>query len=334
MSEKLTVLVQNELGLDLNKVFEDVVDQGIEIRHIPLYHTQNEKEVIRAARGSRYIVAGREPWNTITLAACAKDLRMLVRFGAGYDTVDLECATTLGIAVANAPGANAKAVAEHTLAMIMSVLRNVTRYDRELRAGGIIPIMSQTLEGTVALLGFGRIGQEVARLLQVFPVRVIAYDPYPNYEKAKELNVEIVSMDHALEQADIISLHLPGLAEMRNFINAKTIDRMKDGVYIINTSRGSVLDEQALAKALQSGKVAGAGLDAFKVEPFDQNSVLKKLPNVVLTPHAAAVSTQGVRGVFESCANSLACFLQGRNIPSLLNPEYRFYSKDKESKGA
>ena len=139
-------------------------------------------------------------------------------------------------------------------------------------------------------------------------------------------------MNQAIEQADIISLHLPGTEEMRDFIDSKTISQMKDGVYIINTSRGSVLDEQALAKALKNGKVAGAGLDAFKIEPFDQNSILKRLPNVVLTPHAAAVSTQGVRGVFESCANTLSCFLRGQPIASILNPQYRFYSR--EYKGA
>ena len=332
MPEKLAVLVQNELNLNLNEIFSDAVERGIQIRHLPLYHTQDEKEVIRAARDCNYVIAGREPWNLKTLAACSKDLKLIVRFGAGYDTVDLMSATEFGIAVANAPGANARAVAEHTLALMMSVLRNVTRYDRELRAGGVVSKMSQTLEGTVALVGFGNIGQEVARLLQVFPVRVIAYNPYPNYEKAAELGVEIVSMNQAIEQADIISLHLPGTEEMRDFIDSKTISQMKDGVYIINTSRGSVLDEQALAKALKNGKVAGAGLDAFKIEPFDQNSILKRLPNVVLTPHAAAVSTQGVRGVFESCANTLSCFLRGQPIASILNPQYRFYSR--EYKGA
>ena len=184
MPEKLAVLVQNELNLNLNEIFSDAVERGIQIRHLPLYHTQDEKEVIRAARDCNYVIAGREPWNLKTLAACSKDLKLIVRFGAGYDTVDLMSATEFGIAVANAPGANASAVAEHTLALMMSVLRNVTRYDRELRAGGVVSKMSQTLEGTVALVGFGNIGQEVARLLQVFPVRVIVYDPYPNYEKA------------------------------------------------------------------------------------------------------------------------------------------------------
>ena len=232
MPEKLAVLVQNELNLNLNEIFSDAVERGIQIRHLPLYHTQDEKEVIRAARDCNYVIAGREPWNLKTLAACSKDLKLIVRFGAGYDTVDLMSATEFGIAVANAPGANARAVAEHTLALMMSVLRNVTRYDRELRAGGVVSKMSQTLEGTVALVGFGNIGQEVARLLQVFPVRVIAYDPYPNYEKAAELGVEIVSMNQAIEQADIISLHLPGTEEMRDFIDSKTISQMKDGVYI------------------------------------------------------------------------------------------------------
>lgn len=330
MHEKLAVFVQNELDIDLGQTFQSVIDAGIQIDYRPLRHTQNEQEVIRAARGYQYIVTGREPWNKKTLMACAKDLKMIVRFGAGYDTVDLQLATNLGIAVANAPGANAKAVAEHTLALMMSVLRNISRYDREMRSKDVHASISQSLEGTVALLGFGSIGQEVARLLQVFPVRIIAYDPYPNWDKAEELGVTIVPLEKALAQADIISLHLPGCREMHDFICDRTIAQMKDGVYLINTSRGSVLDEQALARALRSGKIAGAGLDTFKIEPFDRNSILKNVPNVVLTPHAAAVSTQGVRSVFESCARSVAQFLQGDPVDALLNPDYKYHIRNQQ----
>lgn len=323
---RIAILVQNELNLDMQKVFHEAVSMGAQLCHKPLYHTQNTKEIIDAAKGFDYVVAGREPWNAEVLRACSGSLKGIARFGAGFETVDLATASSLGIAVSNAPGVNSKAVAEQTLALTLSVLRKIAYYDRDLRGGGTTAKMSQTLEGTVALLGFGNIGCEFARLLSVFPVKVIAYDPKPNYEAAKALGVEFVDLDTAIRTADIISLHLPAVKAMQDFVCKETIAKMKDGVYIINTSRGYVVNEQDLADALRSGKIAGAGLDAFKVEPFDQSSELKQLPNVVLTPHSAAVSTQAVRMVFEHCASVIGSYMRGEDPVSLLNPEYREHS--------
>lgn len=320
---RIAILVQNELNLDLQQVFHEAVEMGAQLHHQPLYHTQNTKEIIEAAKGFDYVVVGREPWNAEVLNACAGQLKGIARFGAGFETVDIQTASSLGVAVSNAPGVNSKAVAEQTLALTLSVLRKITYYDRDLRDGGATAKMSQTLEGTVALLGFGNIGREFARLLSVFPVKVIAYDPAPNYEAAKALGVEFVDLNTAIATADIISLHLPAVKEMHDYICEETIAKMKDGVYIINTSRGYVVNEHDLADALRSGKVAGAGLDAFKVEPFDQSSELKQLPNVVLTPHSSAVSTQAVRMVFEHCASVIGCYMRGEDPVSLLNPEYR-----------
>lgn len=284
MSTKIGVMVQNELNLDLEHVFREAIDLGATLEHKPLFHTQNPDEVIAAAQGFDYVVVGREPWNADVLNACAGTLKGIARFGAGFETVDLKTATSLGIGVSNAPGVNSHAVAEQTLALTLSVLRKIATYDRDLRGGGVTAKMTQTLEGTVALLGFGNIGREFARLLSVFPVKVIAYDPYPNVEAAKALGVELVDVETAITTADIISLHLPAVKEMHDFVCKESIAKMKDGVYIINTSRGYVVNETDLVEALRSGKIAGAGLDAFKVEPFDQSSTLKELPNVVLTP--------------------------------------------------
>ncbi len=134
-------------------------------------------------------------------------------------------------------------------------------------------------------------------------------------------------METALTTADVISLHLPAVKEMKDFICKETIARMKDGVYIINTSRGYVLNEADLVEALESGKVTGAGLDAFKVEPFDQNSPLKGARNCVITPHSAAVSTQAVRNVFTHCAKVIACYMKDEAPCSLLNPDYKVEQK-------
>lgn len=322
MSQKLAVLVQNELKLDLNSVFAESVKLGVEITHIPLYHTRDTEKVIAAAKGFDYVVAGRETWDESVFEACAGTLKGLARFGAGMDTVDIDAATKHGVAISNAPGMNAKAVAEQTLALMLSLLRQVTYLDRGIRNGGIIAKMTQALEGTVAIIGFGNIGQELAHLLSVFPVRVIAYDPYPNHEAAKRLGVEFVSLDTAISTADFISLNLPSVKEMNNFICEENIQKMKDGVYLINTSRGSLVNESDLIQALKSGKIAGAGLDVFKSEPFDQSSPLKDLENVVLTPHSAAVSTQAVRMVFEHCAKVIHGYLAQNPDKSLMNPDF------------
>lgn len=320
---KIGVFVQNELNLDLNEVFKDAVAMGAEIKHQPLYHTRNVEEIIAAAKDVDYAVIGREPWCETVFEACEGNLKGIARFGAGFESIDLKAASHHGVAVSNSPGVSASSVAEHTLALTLAVMRRVVVYHDMLNDGGVTPKMTSSLEGTVAILGFGNIGQEYAKLLSVFPVKVIAYDPYPNHEAAKRLNVEIVDMETALTTADVISLHLPAVKEMKNFICKETIARMKDGVYIINTSRGYVLKDEDLVEALESGKVTGAGIDAFKVEPFDQTSCLKGARNCVITPHSAAVSTMAVRNVFQHCAKVIACYMKGETSPSLLNPDYQ-----------
>ena len=162
-------------------------------------------------------------------------------------------------------------------------------------------------------------------MLQPFDVKLIAYDLYPNYEAAKELNVEMVSIDEVITQSDLISLHLPLLPDTKEIINKDNIARMKDGVYLVNTARGGLQNEADLYDALKSGKIKAAALDAFVDEPdFCKNpQPLKTLDNCIVTPHAAAVSTQGVRDVMEYCAKVIADFEAGKEVRSILNPEYK-----------
>ncbi len=325
MSGKIGILVRNELNLDFNEVFKDAIAQGCEIVHHPVNHTPDAKTVIEAAKGCNYIVAGRENWGAETLEACKDDLKFIARFGTGFDTLDLAKAAELGIAISNAPGMNARSVAEHAVAMIFSLLRNITAYDREMRVGPCKARLSQSVEGTFGLLGFGNIARHVARMLQPFDVNMIAYDLYPNYEQAEKLHVKMVSLDEVITQSDIITVHLPLLDDTKEIICKKNIDRMKDGVYLINTARGGLQNESDLYDALKSGKIAGAALDAFVNEKeFCANPApLKTLPNVIVSPHAAAVSTQGVRDVMEFCAKVISDFNAGKEIRTILNPEYK-----------
>lgn len=324
MSKKIGILIRNELNLDFNETFKDAMDLGIEWVHHPVNHTPDEDVVIEAAKGCDYIVAGRETWGAKALEACSDKLKFIARFGVGYDTLDLETASKLGIAITNAPGMNARSVAEHAVALCMSMLRNITAYDREMKAGPCKARLSQSLEGTFGLLGFGNIARHVARMLQPYDVNIIAYDLYPNLEAAKQLNVKMVSLEEVLTQSDIISVHLPLLPDTKEIICKENIAKMKDGVYYINTARGGLQNEDDIYDALVSGKFAGAAMDAFvHEEDFCKNpQKLKTAPNIIVTPHAAAVSTQGVRDVMEFCAKVIADFAAGREVKTILNKDY------------
>ena len=213
MAGKIGILIRNELNLDFNEMFKDAVAQGLEIVHHPVNHTNDAKTVIEAAKGCKYVVAGRENWGKESLDACADSLRFIARFGVGFDTLDLEAAAANGIAISNSPGMNSRSVAEHAVALIFSMLRNITAYDREMKAGPCKARLSQSLEGTFGLLGFGNIARHVARMLQPYDVNIIAYDLYPNYEAAEQLNVKMVSLEEVITQSDIISVHLPLLPD-------------------------------------------------------------------------------------------------------------------------
>ena len=322
---KVGVLVRNELNLNLGEMFPEIVAKGGEIVNVPLGHTKDDREVAEKAKGFDYVVAGRENWSAMALQAVSDRLKFIARFGTGYDTLDLKEAERLGIAIANSPGKNARSVAEHALALTLSLLRKVTEYDREVRRGTAKARLSQSLEGTFGFLGFGNIPRHLARMLAPFDVDMIAYDLYPNEEAAKKLGVRMTSLEEVIERSNILSCHLPLTPDTKHILCRKTFEKMKDGAYLINTSRGDCQVDADLIWALKNKKLAGAALDVLESDcedPMTCTSELKELPNVILTPHAGAVSTQGVRDVFEFCAQMVMDFDAGRAVPTILNPEY------------
>ena len=331
MGKKIGMLVRNELDLDFDEVFKRAISLGCSVEYVPLNHTPDDAIVAEKAKGFDYVVAGRENWSAFALKECSDKLRFIARFGVGYDTLDLDAAAHSGIAISNAPGKNARSVAEQALAMTLSMLRLVTVYDREMREGPAKARLSQSLEGTFGLLGFGNVAQQLARMLQPFDVSIIAYDLYPNMEAAEKYNVKMTSCDDVLRQSDIISLHLPLLPDTKYIIRKENIDKMKDGVWYVNTARGGHQVEDDLYDALVSGKIAGAAIDAFEDEEsfINEPNRLKSLPNVITSPHSAAVSTQGVRDVLEYCASIVADFHEGREVASILNPGYKEHAADR-----
>lgn len=243
----------------------------------------------------------------------APKLKCVCKFGVGVDNINLADATKYGVKACNCPGQNSNAVAELTVGFMIDALRGVIPLHKAMEKSTWPRYLGEEMAGkTVGLLGFGAIAREVARKLAGFDVKIKAYDLFPNEEAAKKLGVEMVSQDEIIQTCDIVSLHAPATAENHHLFNAETFARMKDGAFLINAARGALVDLDALAAAMQSGKIAGAALDAFEVEPLPADSPILKCENVVLTPHTGAESRQAYHKVSMVAAQNVIDTLAGR----------------------
>ncbi len=233
-------------------------------------------------------IAGLDSIDAAALAA-ADGLRVVARYGVGVDNVDLAAAVARGIVVTNTPGANARSVAELTVALLLLLARPVLRAAAETRAGGWPRLPGLSLAGkTVGLVGFGAIGRQTARLLAGFDCRLLAYDPLLNEATAAALGVRAAGLDELLATSDFVSLHAPVTPATRGMVDAAFLARMKPGAALVNTARGELVDEAALLDALANGRLRGAALDAFAAEPPGGDNPLLALPNVIATPHMGA----------------------------------------------
>jgi len=268
---------------------------------------------------------------TAELLAAAPRLRVVGRAGAGVDNIDVDACTRRGILVMNTPGSNAVSVAEHAFALMLSLARLVPRLDASIHAGRWEKgsAMGSELRGkTLGLIGLGRVGFHVARRAHSFEMRVIAFDPYVSPEVAREENVEMAALDDLLSRADCVSLHASLGPGTENIINAANLAKMKKGAWLINTARGELVDEAALADALRSGHLGGAALDVFTAEP-PANSQLTSLPNVVATPHVAGSTVEAQEEVGALIAEQVYDYLESGvlrnsvNLPNLSPEQYR-----------
>ncbi len=225
----------------------------------------------------------------------APNVRLLQLLSAGYDRMNLKLAADLGVPVANNGGANSVAVAEHAIMLMLAVYRRLYHYGHVVKGGGWRPTGDRTIdtyeiEGkTVGLVGIGNIAQKVARRLRGFDVALLYYDKYASLRPTEEEALEIrpVDLETLLTTSDVVSIHVPFTSETRNMIGAAELSMMKPSAILINTARGGIVDEAALVEALQTGSIAGAGLDVLEHEPPDPNDPLPKLENVIVTPHTA-----------------------------------------------
>lgn len=255
------------------------------------------------------VIAGTERYDDKLLQR-AKALRVIVRFGVGLDNFDMEAIRRRGIRVGVI--ANYNAVAEYALTLMLALLKNLPRYDGEVRRGLWPRFPMGELTGkTVGIVGFGRIGRRLAELLRGFGVTLLVYDPFVSPETAASLGGEAVTLDVLLERSDVVSLHLPATAETFHLIGRETIGKMKEGALLVNTARGSLVDEEALCAALRENRLGGAALDVFETEPAGKEHPLCALPNVVLSPHAAASTVETNRNGSLTCARSILQVWQG-----------------------
>jgi D-3-phosphoglycerate dehydrogenase / 2-oxoglutarate reductase len=232
---------------------------------------------------------------TADLIAAAPNLKLIGRAGAGVDNIDCEAATRQGVIVMNTPGGNTISAAEHTCAMLMSVARLVPQAHAEVRQGiwDKKKWLGRELDGkTLAVIGLGKIGREVAQRMQGFGMKIIAFDPMLPVEVAAKMGITLLSVEENFRQADFITIHTPYNEATKNLVSAKTLALMKDSVRIVNCARGGIINESDLADAITSGKVAAAALDVFEVEPVDKENPLLKLENVIVTPHIAASTVE------------------------------------------
>ena len=259
---------------------------------------------------------------TAEVIQAAENLRVVARAGIGLDNVDVEAATRRGVMVVNAPQSNIVSAAEHTMALLLAQARNVPQADAALRGGEWARERFQGVEltgKTLGVVGLGRVGAMVAHRALAFGMRVIAFDPYVSRDRAREMGVDLMpGLEALLVQSDFVSIHLPRSRETEGLIGERELALMKRGSRLVNTARGGIVDEQALAKALEDGHLAGAALDVFDLEPTTE-SPLFGLDNMVVTPHLGASTVEAQDKAGTSIAEMVRLALEGEFVPYAVN---------------
>jgi D-3-phosphoglycerate dehydrogenase len=273
-----------------------------------------EDELIRMLEGCRGCIAGLD-YFTAEVIKNAPDLKVISRYGAGVDRVDLAAAKAGGITVCNTPGANAQAVADMTVALMLCTARRIPVLDRKTREGLWTRSSGIELYGkNLGILGLGAVGKAVARRGMGFSMKILAYDPYIDREYAKSQGIIAAGFEEVLQEADFLCLHLPLSDETRHIISEKTMALMKPGAVIVNTARGGLIDEDAACQFLKTGHLGGLGLDVYENEP-PGNSPLFALENVVVTPHTAAHTAEATAAMAALSVQNLVDVLNGKNCP-------------------
>lgn len=307
-------------------VCDGVSEQGVEILSkeftVDVKKKLAPEELLAIIPEYDALVVRSETKVTKAVLQVAEKLKAIGRAGVGVDNIDVEAATQKGVVVLNAPEGNTIAATEHTVAMMLSLARNIpdahaSMKNREWKRS---KYMGVEMRGkTLGVIGLGRIGSGVAKRAIAMEMKVIGYDPYINAEHAKNLGIELAEVAEIFAQADFITFHMPLTPQTKYMVNKEAFAKMKPGVRLINCARGGIIDELALAEALQSGIVAGAAIDVFEKEPIDPENPLLGLDNIVLTPHLGASTAEAQVGVAVDVAYGIIAALRGEPVTTAVN---------------
>ncbi|MCD6479638.1 D-glycerate dehydrogenase [Candidatus Bathyarchaeota archaeon] len=316
------------------KLFDEAISLIEEYADVEVYESEEEPapydlilDKVRDIDGLLCLLTDKIDARIIEAGEC---LKVISNYAVGYDNIDVEAATKRGIYVTNTPGVLTETTADLAWAILMAIARRVVEADKYVRAGkwvhawGPKMMLGSDVHGkTLGIVGLGRIGSAVARRAKGFNMRVIYYDVFRREDLERELGLEYKPLEELLKEADYVTLHVPLTKETYHLIGEKELDLMKPTAYLINTSRGAVIDQKALYKALKERRIAGAALDVFEKEPIDPDDPLLELDNVVLTPHIGSASVETRKKMAMIAAENLVSVLRGVEPPNLVNPEVR-----------
>jgi D-3-phosphoglycerate dehydrogenase len=320
MAQPTVLITTRSFGREVREPLERLLREGTRVLEWREGSGQPESDLrAKLAEADAWIVAF-HPISPALLEAAPR-LRIIAKHGVGVDNIDIPAATKRGILVTTAPSANDQAVADLTMALLLALLRRIPEASASVKAGHWERFLGVGLTGKVmGILGLGRIGQNVARRAAGFGVELIGADPQWPEEAAREIGIRRVDLPGLLAESDLISLHAPLTPETRGLIGAREIALMKPGVWIVNTSRGKVVNEQAMREALVSGQVAGYATDVFESEP-PTGSPLLALPNVIGTPHMGTHTRESIRLMGDRVAQAVLCAFRGERPEYVVNPE-------------
>jgi D-3-phosphoglycerate dehydrogenase len=285
----------------------------------PLGRPLAGEELISLLSGCDAYIAGLDFVSQEVIESCG-GLRVISRYGAGFDRVDIAAARARNIPVCNTPGVNAQGVADLAMGLLLCAARRIPMLDGKTRQGGWVRSTGMELYGkTMGLVGLGAVGKGVAKRAQGFSMEVTACDPFIDKGYAEENHILLSDFDSLIKKSDVLSLHIPLSAETRHIINRDVMESMKEGAIIINTARGGLIDEKAAFEFLKSGRLGGLGLDAFEEEPPGA-SPLFGLDNVVVTPHTGAHTREAAAAMADMAVQNLIDILEGRPCPYIVNP--------------
>jgi D-3-phosphoglycerate dehydrogenase len=285
---------------------------------------QTEEEVIKACRKADGVLLRSAPM-TAHVIESLENCRVIARYGVGVDNVDVKAASARGIVVANVPNYCDDEVSSQAVALILALARKIVSHDKAVRSGawdiGSGDPIHRTKGKTLGFVGLGRIARATVKKIAGFEMKLIACDPFVTKEEAAPFGVAMVDLDTLLATSDFVSLHAPLMPATKHMIDAKALSKMKPSAFLVNTSRGGLIDQKELIKALTEKKIAGAGVDVYEVEPLEPDSPLKELDNVVLTDHAGWYSEESIVELQTRAAQAVAAVLSGKRPESVVNPD-------------